>query len=144
MELLTSALSWWKCYWPDSKSAGLFRQNLFLLNSLKTSTLTLSLWPINSGVLTSLLLPHPLIIPHGLPGFLESLMTLKSWWSIYARWSKSSLEYSIRFCGIIFPSLKQHSIAYHSSKVSSGPDCFFEIHHLWQSGFSRVYSNSCL
>ena len=22
-------------------------------------------------------------------------------------------------------------------------DCIFEIHHLWQSGFSRVYSNSC-
>ena len=22
-------------------------------------------------------------------------------------------------------------------------DCIFEIHQLWQSGFSRVYSNSC-
>ena len=32
-------------------------------------------------------------------------------------------------------------MAYRSSKVSSGPDCIFEIHHLWQSGFSRVYSN---
>ena len=39
-----------------------------------------------------------------------------------------------------FPSLKQNFIAYHSSKVS---DCIFEIHQLWQSGFSRVYSNSC-
>ena len=28
-------------------------------------------------------------------------------------------------------------------KVSSRPNCIFEIHHLWQSGFSRVYSNSC-
>ena len=42
-----------------------------------------------------------------------------------------------------FPSLKQNFIAYHSSKVSSRPDCIFEIHRLWQSGFSRVYSNCC-
>ena len=39
-----------------------------------------------------------------------------------------------------FPSLKQNFIAYRSSKV---PDCIFEIHQLWQSGFSRVYSNCC-
>ena len=37
-----------------------------------------------------------------------------------------------------FPSLKQNFIAYRSSKVS---DCIFEIHQLWQSGFSRVHSN---
>ena len=37
-----------------------------------------------------------------------------------------------------FPSLKQNFIAYRSSKVS---DCILEIHQLWQSGFSRVYSN---
>ena len=42
-----------------------------------------------------------------------------------------------------FPSLKQNFIAYCSSKVSSCPDCLFEIHQLWQSGFSRVYSNFC-
>ena len=42
-----------------------------------------------------------------------------------------------------FPSLKQNFIAYCSSKVSSRPDCIFEIPQLWQSGFSRVYSNSC-
>ena len=42
-----------------------------------------------------------------------------------------------------FPSLKQNSIAYCSSKVFSCPDCIFEIHQLWQSGFSRIYSNSC-
>ena len=36
MELCTSALFWWKCHWPDLKSAGLFPKNLFL-NSLKTS-----------------------------------------------------------------------------------------------------------
>ena len=42
-----------------------------------------------------------------------------------------------------FPSLKQNFIAYRSSKVSSCPDCIFEIPHLWQSGFSKVYSNCC-
>ena len=42
-----------------------------------------------------------------------------------------------------FPILKQNFIAYRSSKVSSRPDCIFEIHQLWQSGFSKVYSNSC-
>ena len=41
-----------------------------------------------------------------------------------------------------FPSLKHNFIAYRSSKVSSRPDCIFEIHQLWQSGFNRVYSNS--
>ena len=44
--------------------------------------------------------PTPLIIPHRLPVFLESLMPLKTWCSIHARWSKSSLQHSIRFCGI--------------------------------------------
>ena len=39
-----------------------------------------------------------------------------------------------------FPSLKQNFVVYPSSKVS---DCIFEIHQLWQSGFSRVYSNCC-
>ena len=43
-----------------------------------------------------------------------------------------------KFLWHFFPSLKQNLIAYRSSKVS---DCIFEIDHLWQSGFSRVYSN---
>ena len=86
--------------------------------------------------------PTPLIIPYRLPGFLECLMPLKNWCSIHARCSKSSLKHSIRFCGI-FPSLKQNIIAYRSFKVSSCPDCIFEIHQLWQSSFSRVYSNCC-
>ena len=44
--------------------------------------------------------PTPLIILHRHPAFLESLMPLKNWCSIYAKWSKSSLKHSIRFCGI--------------------------------------------
>ena len=81
--------------------------------------------------------PTPLIIPYRLPGFLESLMPFKNWRLIHARCPKSSLKYSIRFCGI-FPSLKQNFIAYRSSRFSSRPDCIFKIHQLWQSGFCWV------
>ena len=84
--------------------------------------------------------PTPLIISHRLLAFLESLMQLKNWCSIHARWPESSLKHSIRVCGI-FPSLKQNFIVYRFSKVSSRPDCIFEIRQLWQSGFSRVYPN---
>ena len=44
--------------------------------------------------------PTPLIIPHRLPAFLESLMPLKNWCSIHAWCSKSSLKHSFRFCYI--------------------------------------------
>ena len=87
--------------------------------------------------------PTPLIIPHRLPAFLASLMTVKNWCSIHARCSKSRVKNSIRFWGIFFSSLKQNFIAYRSSKVSWRPDCMFYIHQLWQSGFSRIYSNCC-
>ena len=84
--------------------------------------------------------PTPLIIRHRLSTFLESLMPLKNWRSIHARWSKSRVKHSIRFCGIIFFKFKTEFFAYRSSKVS---DCIFEIHQLWQTGVSRVYSNYC-
>ena len=82
--------------------------------------------------------PTPLIIPHRLPAFLESLMPLKNWCSIHAPKAVWSIPYVS--LASFFPSLKQNFIVYRSSKVS---DCIFEIHQLWQSGFSRVYSNSC-
>ena len=72
--------------------------------------------------------PTALIIPPRPLAFLEFLMPLKNWCSIHARYSKSSLKNSIRFSGI-FSKFKR-------------PDCIFEIHQLWRSGFSRVYSNS--
>ena len=53
---------------------------------------------------------------------------------------QSSLKHSIRFCGI-FSKFKTQFFAYRSSKVSSHPDCIFEIDQLWQSGFRKVYSN---
>ena len=50
--------------------------------------------------------PTPLIIPHRLRAPLESLMPLQNWCLIHARWSKSSLKHSIRFCGGIFSKFK--------------------------------------
>ena len=44
--------------------------------------------------------PTPLIIPHRLPAFLESLMPLKCWCSSHAICSEGSLKHSIRFLGI--------------------------------------------
>ena len=53
-------------------------------------------------------------------------------------------DWSISYVSVAFlPSLEQNFIEYRSSKVPSRPDCIFEIHHLWQSGFSRVYSYCC-
>ena len=87
--------------------------------------------------------PTPLIIPHKHPAFLESLMPLKNWSSIYIQDGPKSVWSIPYFSATFFPSLKQNFIAYRSSKVSSRPHCIFEIHHLWQSGFSRVYSYCC-
>ena len=53
------------------------------------------------------------------------------------------LVWSIPYVSVeLFPSLKENFIAYRSSKLSSRPDCIFEIHQLWQSGISSVYSHS--
>ena len=112
------------------------------IDTWRSLSMKFFIWPINSGVLTSLLLPH---LSSSLTDSLPSLNLLfhsktdarfmqdrrKAVWSI--------LYVSVAF----FPSLKQNFIAYRSSKVSSRPDCIFEIHHLWQSGFSRAYSNCC-
>ena len=80
--------------------------------------------------------PTSLILSHRLPAFLKSLMPLQNRCLIHERCSKSSLNHSIRFCGI-FPKFKAEF------KVSSRPDYIFEIDQLWQSGFCRVYSNCC-
>ena len=52
-------------------------------------------------------------------------------------------ETSHTFLWHLFPSWKHNFIAHRSSNVSSRPDCIFEIHQLWQLGFSRVYFNCC-
>ena len=92
------------------------------------------IWPISS----SLLLPH----------LTSSLPSLNLLWhsKTDARFMQDGWKavWSIPYVSVaFFPSLKQNFIAYHSSKVSSHLDCIFEIQQLWQSGFSRVYSNCC-
>ena len=100
------------------------------------------IWPINSGVLTSLLLPH---LSSSLTDSLSSLNLLRHS-KTDARFMQDALKavWSIPYVSVaVFPSSKQNFIAYRSSKVSSRPDCILKIHQLWQSGFSRVYSNCC-
>ena len=106
--------------------------------NLNTVTLTLTLWPINSGLLTSLLLPH---LSSSLTDSLPSL-NLLCYSKTDARFMQDAPKavWSIPYVSVaFFPSLKQNFIAYRSSKES---DCIFEIHQLWESGFNRVYSNS--
>ena len=108
-----------------------------LPKNLNIVTLTLTLWSINSRVLTSLLLPY---LSSSLTDTLPSLNLLYHS-KTDARFMQDGRKavWSIPYVSVaFFPSLKQNFIAYHSSKVS---DCIFEIHQLWQTGFSRVYSN---
>ena len=84
--------------------------------------------------------PIHLILPHRLPAFLESLMPLKKWCTIHARCPKSSMKHSTRFCGVYS---KFKTEFYCISFFWCVLTCIFEIHQLWQSGFSRVYSNCC-
>ena len=95
-----------------------------------------------SGVLTSLLLPH---LSTSLTDSLPSL-NLLCHSKTDARFMQDGQKavWSIPYVFVaFFPSLKQNFIAYCSSSVSSRPDCVFEIHQLWQSGFSRVYFSCC-
>ena len=89
--------------------------------------------------MTSLLLPHlSSSLTDSLPS-LNLLCHLKS----HARFMQDAPKavWSILYVSVaFFPSLKKNFFAYRSSKVS---DSIFEILQLWQSGFSRVYSNCC-
>ena len=110
--------------------------------NLNIVTLSLTLWPINCGVLTSLLLPH---LASSLTDSLPSLNLLCNSKTV-ARFMQNDRKavWSIPYVSVaFFPSLKQSFIAYRSSKVSSRSDCIFEIPQVWQAGFCRVYSNCC-
>ena len=168
-ELISSAislLSWCLFFWSSPSTLGInFTQIFRIFSSLQINvctdpTLTSNcalivsidtrqslsmkffIWPINSGILISLLLPH---LSSSLTDSLLSLNLLchsktDAWFMQNAPKAVWSIPYvSLAF----FPSWKQNFIAYRSSKVSSCPDCTYELHQLWQSGFSRVYSNSC-
>ena len=67
-------------------------------------------------------------------------------------WRASMLPLGILSLGLWVIAVDPAFITWHFSKFktqfycicsSSRPDCIFEIHQLWQSVFSRVYSNSC-
>ena len=131
---LTRFEEWWPL--PTVESLTELSYNLNIV------TLTLTLWPINSGVLTSFLLPH---LSSSLTDSLPSL-NLLCHSKTDARFMQDSPKAvrSIPYVSVaFFPSLKHNFIAYRSSKVSSRPGGTFEIHQQWQSGFSRVYSNCC-
>ena len=123
MELWTGALFWRKCHWVLASSDEISSWTPLELqhSNPNPNPLVNQLWCID--FLTP---PTSLIIPHRFPAFLESLMPLKNWCSIHARFSKSSLKHSIRFFDI-FPCLKENFIAYRSSKVSSRPDCILKF-----------------
>ena len=105
--------------------------------NLNIVTLTLTLWSISSGVLSFLFLPHlSSSLTHSLPS-----LNLLCYSKTHARFMQDGWKavWSISYLSVIFfSSLKHNFIAYRSSKVS---DWIFELHQLWQSGFSRVYSN---
>ena len=98
-------------------------------------TLTQTLWPINSGVLTSLLLPH---LSSSLTDSLLS-MNILCHSKTDARFMQDARKavWSIPTFLCHFSKFKT-KLYYRSSKVSN---CIFEIHQLWQSGISSVYSN---
>ena len=100
-------------------------------------------WPINSGVLTSLLLPH---LSSSITDSLPSLnLICHSKTDDRFMQDAPKAVWSISYVSVaFFPSLKHNFIEYRSSKsVLTSRLHLIEIHQLWQSGFSRVYSNSC-
>ena len=93
-------------------------------------TLIVTVSPIKSGVLTSLLVPHvSSSLTDPLPSF-NLLFHSKT----DGQFRQGGLKavWSIPYVSVaFFPSLKQNIIAYQLSKVSSRPDCIFEMHQLW-------------
>ena len=112
------------------------------IDTLQSLSMKFFIWPINSGVLTSLLLPH---LSSSLTDSLLSLNLLcHSKTNAQFMQDAPKAIWSIPYNSVaFFQSLKQNFIEYHFSKVSSRPDCIIEIHQLWQSSFLRVYSNCC-
>ena len=114
-----------------------------IVSTRQPLSLTLTFWPINSGVLISLFLPH---LSSSLTDSLPSLNLLchsKTDARSMQDAPKAVLNIPYVSVAAFFPSLKHNFIAYRSSKVPSRPDCIFEIHQLLQSGFSRVYLICC-
>ena len=106
--------------------------------NLNIVTLSLTLWPINSSVLTSLLLPD-------LSSYLtdsQPSLNLLCHSKTDAQFMQDGRKavWSIPYVSVaFFPSLKHNFIAYRSSEMSSRPDCILEF----TSCDNQVYSNSC-
>ena len=112
------------------------------IDTRRSLSMKFFIWPINAGVLTSLLLLH---LSSSLTDSLPSLNLLchSKTDSRFMQDGRKAI-WSIPYVSVAFlPSLKQNFIACRSSKVSSRPDCIFEIHQLRQWAFRRVLSNSC-
>ena len=143
MELWTGALSWWKCHYPiwrvlaSSNGISSWTPLKPQHSNPNPNPLANQVWC--SDFLTPSTPHHPSQTP-SLPWI--SYATQKLMLDSCKMVEKQS-EALHMFLWHFFPSLKQNFIAYRSSKVSSWPDCIFEIHQLWQSGFSKVYSNCC-
>ena len=108
MELWTGALSWWKCHWTDWTVLDTSR-GIPSWTPLKPQHRNPNPNPYTLanqlGCIDFLTPPTHLIISQRLPAFLESLIPLKNWCSIHARWTKSGPKQSIRFC-VIFSKFK--------------------------------------
>ena len=98
------------------------------------------IWPINSDVLTSLLLPHLSHLTDSLPSL--NLLCHSKTDPRFMQDAPKAVWSNPYVSEAFFSSLKQNFVAYRYFKVSSRPDWIFKIHQLWQSGFSRLYSNS--
>ena len=130
MELWTGVLSWWKCHWPNLKSAGLFLGISFWTplkpqhSNPNPNPLANQLWSINF-----LLLPH---LSSSLTDSLRSLNLLcHSKTDVRFMQDAPKAVWRIPYVSVAFPQLKTEFY------------CIFEIRPLWQSGVSRVYSNCC-
>ena len=136
MELLTGALSYLKCHHPIWR--------------VLASSLGISSWtPLKSQHCNPN--PNPYWLPYSSHTFHHPSQTPCSPWVSYSpqktyTWCMQDgpkAVWSIQYVSVaFFPSLKKNFIPYRSSKVSSRPDCIFEIPQLNQSVFSRVSSNS--
>ena len=117
------------CVYSSHTDIKLFTYCLYR-HTRRSLSMKFFIWPINSGFLTSLLLPH---LSSSLTDTLPSL-NLLCHSNTDARFMQDGRRavWSIPYIfAAFFPSLKQNFIAYRSSKVSSRPDCIFEIHQLW-------------
>jgi len=69
----------------------------------------------------------PLIIPHRLPAFLESLVPLKKRCSIHAKRSIHNLKHTIRFCGSFSKFKTEFYCISFFQKCPLAPDCILKF-----------------